>query len=278
MQQGLRDLHKAYERFFEGLSGYPQPRRKFENDSMRFPQPYTKRGPQIILGHDSIKLPKFGWVKVERHRKVKGRLRNVTVKCEGGLWFVVLQTELEVKDQAVRERLPSVGLDMGVIRPITASTGEVIALPQVSKAENKQRAGLCRVMSRRKKGSAGRKQARLALRRFDRHIANRRNDARRKETTRRVKSRGLIGIEDLQGRAMTRSARGTAEKPGKPVAQKAGLNRRMLDAAPGEVRRQLQYKGVWYGGAVIAAPPSYTTQDGSRCGERNGVGRGDRVL
>ena len=32
---------------------------------------------------------------------------------------------------------------------------------------------------------------------------------------------------------MTRSAKGTAEKPGKNVAAKAGLNRAILDASPG---------------------------------------------
>jgi putative transposase len=278
LQQALRDLDKAYQNFFDGRAGYPQPRRKFENDSMRFPQPYIKNGPAIILGYNCIKLPKYGWARIERHRKVKGRLRNVTVKCEGGQWFVILQTEIEVKDRAVRENLPSVGLDMGVNQPITTSTGAVIALPQVSKEENKRRVVLCRTLSRRKKGSAGRKQARLALRRFDRHISNRRKDARHKETTRLVKSHGLIGIEDLKVRNMTRSARGSAEMPGKQVAQKAGLNRRILDVAPGEVRRQLEYKGGWYGSAVIAVPAAFTTQDCSLCGARNCVGRGDRVL
>jgi putative transposase len=278
LQQALRDLDKAYERFFAGLSGYPQPRRKFESDSMRFPQPYAKNGPQIVLGHDSIKLPKFGWVGIERHRKVKGRLRNVTVKLEGGQWFVILQTEIEAKDRPVREDLPSVGLDMGVNQPITTSTGEVVALPQVSKTENKKRAALCRVMSRRKKGSAGRMQARLALRRFDRHMANRRNDARHKETTRLVKNHGLIGIEDLQVRNMTRSAHGSVEEPGKKVAQKAGLNRRMLDVAPGAVRLQLEYKGIWYGSVIEPVPPANTTQDCAACGARNRVVRGDRVI
>lgn len=278
LQQALRDLDKAYERFFEGISGYPQPQKKFENDSMRFPQPYTKQGPQIIVGHNSIKLPKFGWVRIEKHRKIKGRIRNVTVKREGECWFVIIQTEIEAKGPSLRANFPSVGLDLGVNQPITTSSGEVIALTQMSKEENARRKNLNRVLSRRKKGSAGRKQARRKLRRFDQHMANRRNDARHKETTRLVKSHGLIGIEDLQVRNMTASARGSVEEPGRQVAQKAGLNRRMLDVAPGEVRRQLEYKGLWYGPVVIAVPPAYTSQDCSACGTRNCVPRDARVI
>ena len=278
LQQALHDLHRAYKGFFAGRSGYPTPRRKYQHDTMRFPQPYTKQGPQIILGHNSVKLPKFGWLTIERHRKIKGRLRSVTVKCEGGHWFVVIQTEIHAKDPAPRTDLPSVGLDMGINQPITTSTGEIIALPQMTKPELAKRQHLNRQLSRRQKGKAGRRQARLKLRRFDRHITNRRNDARHKATTRLVKNHGLIGIEDLQVRNMTRSAHGTADKPGKQVAQKAGLNRRMLDVAPAEVRQQLEYKGVWYGAAVEAVPPAYTSQDCSACGMRNVVPRGARVI
>ena len=41
---------------------------------------------------------------------------------------------------------------------------------------------------------------------------------------------------------MTRSAKGTVEKPGKMVAQKAGLNREILDTAPGMFFQLLKYK------------------------------------
>lgn len=176
------------------------------------------------------------------------------MKREGEFWFVVVQTEIAVADRPIHSQ-SAIGLDMGVIKPVATSDGLTIALPQTSASELARRKRLCRVLSRRKKGSAGRRQARLALCRFDRHVANRRNDARHKETTRLVKSHGLIGIEDLRVRNMTRSARGTVQEPGRQVAQKAGLNRRMLDVAPAEFRRQLEYKGSWNGCAVIAIPP-----------------------
>ena len=79
-------------------------------------------------------------------------------------------------------------------------------------------------------------------------------------------------------RAMTASARGAVAEPGRQVAQKAGLNRRMLDVAPGEIRRQLTYKAGWTGRIVIAIPPAYTSQDCSACGMRGHVARGERMF
>lgn len=276
LQQALRDLDGAYQAFFEGRAGYPSARRKFVNDSMRFPQPYTKQGIAIVLGRNSIRLPKFGWLGIVRHRKIKGRMRNVTVTREGERWFVVIQTEIEAKDPPIRLDLPAIGLDIGINRPIATSEGETIALPQISCEEGAKRVRLVQCLSRTQKGSAGRHEARRKLRRFDRYIADRRNDARQKETTRLVQSHGFLGIEDLDVHAMTASARGTAEAPGRNVAQKAGLNRRMLDVAPGEIRRQLTYKAGWTGRIVVAVRPAYTSQDCSACGVRGHVARGER--
>lgn len=278
LQQALRDLDAAYQAFFEGRTRYPTPRRKFVNDTMRFPQPYTKAGVAIVLGRDSIRLPKFGWLAIQRHRKIKGRMRNVTVTREGNRWYVVIQTELEARDPPIRADLTAIGLDIGIHRPVATSTGETIALPQMSREEGAKRVRLVRRLSRRQKGSAGREEARRRLQRFDRYIADRRDDARHKATTRLVQSHGLLGIEDLHVRAMTASARGTAEAPGRQVAQKAGLNRRMLDVAPGEIRRQIEYKASWTGRVLIAVPPAYTSQDCSACGERGHIARSERTF
>ncbi|WP_240466482.1 transposase [Streptomyces sp. S5] len=46
---------------------------------------------------------------------------------------------------------------------------------------------------------------------------------------------------------MTRSARGTTDKLGRKVRQKAGLNRAILDASMTEARRRITYKTSWYG-------------------------------
>ena len=56
---------------------------------------------------------------------------------------------------------------------------------------------------------------------------------------------GLIAIEDLPVRNMTRSAAGTLENPGTGVAQKRGLNRSITEQTWGMIRLQLNYKAEW---------------------------------
>ena len=50
------------------------------------------------------------------------------------------------------------------------------------------------------------------------------------------------------------------------VAQKAGLNRAILDMAPSETRRQLEYKVQRAGGQLVIVPAPYTSQQCSCCG------------
>jgi len=64
---------------------------------------------------------------------------------------------------------------------------------------------------------------------------------------------------------MSKSSKGTKDKPGKKVAQKSGLNRSILDASPFELRRQLEYKMLWNGGILIAVPPQNTSRKCPEC-------------
>ncbi len=65
---------------------------------------------------------------------------------------------------------------------------------------------------------------------------------------------------------MTRSARGTSEQPGKKVAQKAGLNRAILDKVWGGVRLALEWHGRKNGCDVVYVAAAYTSQTCSTCG------------
>lgn len=57
--------------------------------------------------------------------------------------------------------------------------------------------------------------------------------------------------EELNIKNMTCSAKGSVVEPGKQVAQKAGLNRAILDTAPGLLPLLLDYKAEEAGCRVI---------------------------
>ena len=85
LQMALRALDQAFVNFFEGRAAYPQPRRKFENDSFTFPDPNQIR---IDFGRSLLILPKLGRTKrdngpvaIRLHRRLKGYSATIWVRC-----------------------------------------------------------------------------------------------------------------------------------------------------------------------------------------------------
>ena len=81
-----------------------------------------------------------------------------------------------------------------------------------------------------------------------------------------VRDHKIICIEDTKTANMTRSAKGTAEEPGKNVKQKAGLNRSILAQGWYGLRTKIEYKADWYRRQFVAVPAHHTSQRCSACG------------
>jgi putative transposase len=267
LQQTLRDLDQAFQNFFAGRAAYPKFRKKFQRDSFRFPDPKQF---QVDQDGRRIKLPKLGLV---AYRNGKGRhalrlpakVKSITVSREGKHWFVSVLGEI---DRETPEAIqgPAIGVDLGVAQAITTSTGEVLAVLGMTRAETRKKARLQRSLARKQKGSRNRFKARKRLAEFQARIARRRRDSIHKATTYLSKNHGRVVVEDLRVKNMTASAKGTLEAPGRNVRAKAGLNRALLNMAFGEIRRQLEYKCSWYGSECLAVNPSFTSQRCSGCG------------
>jgi transposase len=103
----------------------------------------------------------------------------------------------------------------------------------------------------------------LAVARLKARQADKRKDWVEKLSTRLAREFDLIRIEDLQVMGMSRSAKGTAENPGRNVRAKAGLNRGILGSGWGILGRRLKDKAP---GRVEKVPPAYTSQRCSVCG------------
>jgi putative transposase len=258
LQQALMDLNKAFENFFAGRAGYPRPRKKFENDSCRFPQGFT-------VSRHRLKLPELGEVRMVAHRRVKGVPKSVTVTREGDHWYASVACVLEVAEPQQR-RMREGGVDLNVATGAVTSEGLILPMPNISPEEMSRRARLHKSLTRKKKGSRNRLKAKSALARFEAKLARRRRNAAHQISRRLADRHTHLAFEDLNLKAMTASARGTVEAPGRNVAQKAGLNRSILDVSPGMIRRFTKYKAVWRGGECVEVPAGYTSQDCSECG------------
>ena len=145
------------------------------------------------------------------------------------------------------------------------SDSEFLAMPRTSVVENRKLARLQKAHARKKKGSKNRNKSRRAIEAFHAKVRRRRRDAADKASRRLADGYTHIAFEDLRVKNMTASAAGTMAEPGSHVAQKAGLNRALLDVAPGLVWRSTTYKAAWAGGVCVAVDPRETSQRCSKC-------------
>lgn len=205
-----------------------------------------------------IFLPKLGWIRYRNSWDVLGTVKNVTVNQSCGKWFVSIQTEREVEPPVPQGG--AVGIDLGIARFATLSDGTVYAPLNSFKRHEAALRRAQQAMSRKTKFSSNWRKAKARVQRIHSRIGNARRDYLHKCSTAISQNHAMVCIEDLQVRNMSKSAKGSAEHPGKQVQAKSGLNKAILDQGWAEFRRQLDYKLAWIGGHLIAVPPRNTSR------------------
>jgi putative transposase len=262
LQHALKDLDRAYANFFAKRADLPRFKKKGQRDSFRYPDPKQIK---LDARNSRIFLPKLGWLRDRNSRDVLGAVRNATVSFSAGKWFVAIQTEREVA-QPMPSATSAIGIDVGIARLATLSDGTFLAPLNSFRKHEARLARYQRAMSRKVKFSKNWRKAKAKVQRVHTRIANARRDDLHKATTSISQNHAMVCIEDLQVRNMVRSARGNAEKPGRNVRAKSGLNKSILDQGWAEFRRQLDYKLQWSGGWLVAVPPHNTSCTCPGCG------------
>jgi len=230
LQQKLMDLDEAYKNFFEGRAKYPRFKSRKNRQTIRYPQRV-----KLDLEAKRTYLPKVGWVKTVFHRKLEGKIKNVTVsRTKSGKFFASFQVEVDIPEPKYTG--DQAGIDLGLTHIAALSDGRKIENPHhLIQAERRLRR-LQRSLSRRKKGSAGREKQRLLVARQHEKVANQRQDFQHKLSLALVKDHRFLAIEDLHIKGMVRNKR---------------LAKHISDAAWGQFTQMLEYKGAWYGCEVV---------------------------
>ncbi len=161
---------------------------------------------------------------------------------------------------------------MGVRKRMTCSDGTRYAR---ARRTRKRQRKLQRALARCRQGSRNRGKRRAALARHARKEHVRERNACHRATTEIIRQHGLIAVEKLRTKNMTRSGKGTAAEPGSQVKAKAGLNREVLAQNWSLLRVQLKVKAGWAGREFVEVNPHYTSQQCSRCGARNHPGKSE---
>lgn len=273
LQQALRDLDRAYQNFFAGRAAYPTPRKRGVHDSFRFPDPASLRLERTGRSAGRIKLPKLGWVAIRGWYALPGAIRNITISLRAGQWFASVQWERETVAAPVPPPQPAIGIDMGVAVFAALSDGSSIAPGNFGQRAMRALRKAQRALARKRRGSQNRRKAVRRLQRLHARVANARKDFLHKHSTTIAKSHGMVVVEALRVRAMSASASGTADLPGRNVRQKAGLNRSILDQGWSMFRAMLGYKLAERGGRLVEVPPAYTSQTCAQCGHVDAASR-----
>jgi putative transposase len=209
-----------------------------------------------------VQLPKIGSVHTRDHMKrlVRGlraariKLKQATIRQDSrGAWWIAFSVEETTPTPQATHRMRSngaVAIDVGVKALAVLSFEEIVPNPRFLDASEAALRRAQRAVSRRVKGSKGHAAAQRRHAQLHARVAGLRRNYLHQLTSVLARSFAHIAMEDLNVKGMTASARGTRERPGRNVPQKAGLNRRILDASFAEIRRQLEYKARWYGGTM----------------------------
>ena len=263
-QQALRDHYWAMKAFFKGTHGRPSWRKAGRDEGFRVVGQRGKAWDARRLNRHwgEAWVPKAGWIRFRWSRPVPDGVKSYRITLDrAGRWhiaFAVIPAPIPAPgNRAV------VGIDRGVAVAAALSTGEMLHCPGLTGRESARQRRLQRQLSKAQRGSNRRGKARLAGARLRAREKDRRKDWCEKVSTDMARRFDVIRVENLNTKSLTRSAKGTVEKPGRSVASKAALNRGILGSGWGLLIRRIEDKAP---GRMEKVPAAFTSQRCSVCG------------
>lgn len=230
VQQALRHLQTAFRNFFEQRTSYPA----FKKKSYRQSAEYTRSGFRFDVGNQRLTVSGLGRLKVKWSRRVPVEPTTVTViRTPSGRYYVSMV--LDITPAPLPKTGESVGVDFGVARLATLSTGERISNPQHLSQYERRLKHLQRDLARKQKGSRRRERCHVQLARLQETVADCRKDTITKLAWHLVCRYDTIYVEDLNLRCM---------------AKNHSLARSLGDAAIGSAIRAIEAKAHMHGKAV----------------------------
>jgi putative transposase len=251
LQQTLRHQHAAFQAFFARRTRYP----RFKSRRGRQSATYTRNAFSLCDG--MLRLAKmttplrivWTWPDID---VITLSPTSVTVaKDPAGRWFVTLHVDVP-DPMPLPATGKSVGVDVGLTRFATLSTGETIPHPKDWERHEKRLKRYQRRLARCKRGSANRGRRAVKVARAHARVADARRDFLHKASTDLVRRFDVIAVEDLNVSAMVRN---------RSLARAIGCS------GWAEFRAMLEYKAQRYDRRIAVVDRWYpSSKTCSRCG------------
>jgi putative transposase len=300
-QVTLKRLDLAFQAFFRRVKAGETPGFPRFKSFRRFPGwGYKARGDGWDFvrgekgGHGKLRIEDLGEIRCRGRARTPGEPVTMEIMRKADGWYASVTVKCEPHREALPDRTP-MAFDWGVDTYLTMATpdaagrfydGDVLAA-EISRIENPRTLAKLtdrikraqQAVSRCVKGSKGWRKAVRHLGLVKRHEACSRKDFVEKATAGLAVRHHTFITEQLDIVSMTASAKGTVEEPGKNVPQKAGLNRSILDTAPGFTLSRLRLKAEEAASAWIELNTrrEAPSQHCPKCGHRGKKKLSDRV-
>lgn len=251
LQAAIKKVDVAFKNFYKG-SGYPKFKSK-RKGTQSFQCPNGTR--KINLENSTLTIPKIKNIPIRLSRTFEGKIKTITIsKTPTRKYFasILIDDGKQMPEKSLIHPDTSIGIDLGINHFLVTSEKRKTDHPGWMKQSIKRLKYLQRRLRKKSnKKSRRRKVAVLRIAKLHERIANQRKDFLQKLSSEIISDNQTVFLEDLNIKGMSASAKGTIEKPGRKVKQKAGLNRSIRDSGWGMFEQMLRYKGQWNGKNVL---------------------------
>jgi len=269
LQQNLKRLNEAFNKFFNEGAGYPKFKRRSKFRSFSYPPG------QVQLNNDAIYLPSIGWCKFFESREIPDgfEFKTVTVRRKADGWYVSLRLEdktvPEIKKIELSEISSAIGVDLGLKKIISVSNGQTVENPRFFERVERLLTIRQRRASRKVKGSKNRA-AYQKVSRLHQEITNKKTDFQWKLARQLCRDGELIVFENLNIKGMIKRCKTQQDENGKYLkngqSAKAKLNRLIADASWGEFKDKVESLTEKLGLHFLEIDPKNTSRQCNHCG------------
>lgn len=268
LQQMLKQVDAAFGRFFKGLGKYPKTKRRGKFRSFTYP------AGDVGFKTNKVRLPGIGWMLFFQSRPFPPgfKIRSTTVrkKADGFYISVLLQNDTVPNPPIPQQIQTALGVDLGIKKLVSLSTGETILNPRFYKLMEWKRSCLHRAASRKVLGSHRRQKAHDRIAKLEHKVANQREDYQWKIAHNLVKQFDLIVFENLNIQGMIARCKPKLDDSGRFLhngqSAKSGLNKAIADAAWGSLKQKVKILSERAGVLVHEVEPNFSSQECSECG------------
>ena len=213
MQQAMRQMLSAYDKFFKQHNGFPKFKSKKDKQSALFLSLAISRRNTFETRHISLTKPlkniKFRCsdLYLRRLQKYSKNIKSATLsKSKSGNYFLSILVEMDDTELKKFEHTDKqVGIDLGVKDFVFTSDGEVFENKHFLKKEEKKITRLSRQLSRKVKGSNNREKQRVKIAKLYEKMTNKKEAYIHYVVNKLLQSYDTIFMEDLNVQWMLRN-------------------------------------------------------------------------